>query len=145
MTSQRVQSLKKKFCFHFQDYVDLVIWKVQFLDRHHLLIKFGSVDGGVSRNADQHPAFFAVYNMETTEIAAFYQNTADELYLMFEQFCDHFHATSRNSLYLNFISSHSKFLACRCSMNHLNERTMVFFEIQTNWDNSPVIYLKVNF
>lgn len=27
----------------------------------------------VSRNADQHPAFFAVYNMETTEIAAFYQ------------------------------------------------------------------------
>ncbi|BFG20625.1 hypothetical protein CerSpe_068990 [Prunus speciosa] len=109
----RVQSLKKKFYFHFQDYVDLVIWKVQFLDRHHLLIKFGSVDGGVSRNADQHPAFFAVYNMETTEIAAFYQNTADELYLLFEQFCDHFHATSRNSLYLNFISSHSNNMHAR--------------------------------
>ncbi|KAJ6361117.1 hypothetical protein OIU77_005030 [Salix suchowensis] len=44
---QRVQCLKKKFYFHFQDYVDLIIWKVQFLDRHHLLIKFGSVDGGV--------------------------------------------------------------------------------------------------
>lgn len=27
----------------------------------------------VSRNADQHPAFFAVYNMETTDIIAFYQ------------------------------------------------------------------------
>lgn len=26
---QRVQSLKKKFYFHFQDYVDLVIWKVR--------------------------------------------------------------------------------------------------------------------
>nr|CAD1830145.1 unnamed protein product [Ananas comosus var. bracteatus] len=36
----RVQHLKKKFYFHFQDYVDLIIWKVQFLDRHHLLIKF---------------------------------------------------------------------------------------------------------
>lgn len=23
------------------------VWQVQFLDRHHLLIKFGSVDGGV--------------------------------------------------------------------------------------------------
>ncbi|XP_058105205.1 light-mediated development protein DET1 isoform X5 [Magnolia sinica] len=69
----RVQSLKKKFYFHFQDYVDLIMWKVQFLDRHHLLIKFGSLDGGVSRNTDQLPAFFAVYNMETTEIIAFYQ------------------------------------------------------------------------
>lgn len=27
----------------------------------------------VSRNADNHPAFFAVYNMESTEIVAFYQ------------------------------------------------------------------------
>eukprot|EP00262_Sarcandra_glabra_P018669 TRINITY_DN6786_c0_g1_i1.p1 TRINITY_DN6786_c0_g1~~TRINITY_DN6786_c0_g1_i1.p1 ORF type:complete len:526 (+),score=63.60 TRINITY_DN6786_c0_g1_i1:181-1758(+) len=103
----RVQCLKKKFYFHFQDYVDLIMWKVQFLDRHHLLIKLGSIDGGVSRNTDQHPAFFAVYNMETTEIIAFYQNSADELYYLFEQFCDYFHATSRNALYLNFISSHS--------------------------------------
>ncbi|XWS39637.1 hypothetical protein CRYUN_Cryun18bG0072100 [Craigia yunnanensis] len=103
----RVQCRKKKFYFHFQDYVDLMIWKVQFLDRHHLLIKFGSVNGGVSRNTDQHPAFFAVYNMETTEIVAFYQNAADDLYLLFEQFCDHFHATSVNLLYMSFISSHS--------------------------------------
>ncbi|XP_077233309.1 light-mediated development protein 1 / deetiolated1 (DET1) isoform X2 [Tasmannia lanceolata] len=80
---------------------------VQFLDRHHLLIKFGSIDGGISRNTDHHPAFFAVYNMETAEIIAFYQNSADELYDLFEKFCDHFHATSRNSSYMNFISSHS--------------------------------------
>ncbi|WCJ32879.1 Light-mediated development protein DET1 [Euphorbia peplus] len=105
--SMRVQGLKKKFYFHFQDYADLIIWKVQFLDRHHLLIKFGSVDGGVSRTAEHHPSFFAVYNMDTTEIVAFYQNTSDELYILFEQFCDHFFASSRNSLYMNFISSHS--------------------------------------
>ncbi|RVW85152.1 Light-mediated development protein DET1 [Vitis vinifera] len=53
---RRMQCLKKKFYFRFQDYVDLIVWKVgrcvfillhaQFLDRHHLLIKFGSVDGG---------------------------------------------------------------------------------------------------
>ncbi|XP_044509672.1 light-mediated development protein DET1 isoform X2 [Mangifera indica] len=98
--TKRVQCLKKKFYFHFQDYADLIIWKVQFLDRHHLLIK-------VSRNADQHTAFFFVYNMETTEVIAFYQNSADELYFLFEQFCDHFHATTRNAMYMNFISSHS--------------------------------------
>ncbi|KAI3715251.1 hypothetical protein L6452_22224 [Arctium lappa] len=105
--TMRIQSLKKKFYFHFQDYVDLIIWKVQFLDRHHLLIKFGSVDGAVSRNADNHPAFFAVYNMESTEIIAFYQISSDELYLLFEQFCDHFHVPSKGPPYMNFISSHS--------------------------------------
>ncbi|CAM8976448.1 unnamed protein product [Rhodiola kirilowii] len=103
----RVQCLKTKFYFHFQDYVDLIIWKVQFLDRQHLLIKFGSVEGGVSRNSDNHPAFFAIYNMETTEIVAFYQNSSEELYLLFERYCDYFHATSRNGLHMNFISSHS--------------------------------------
>ncbi|KAL9230495.1 hypothetical protein vseg_005837 [Gypsophila vaccaria] len=103
----RVQSLKKKFYFHFQDYVDLIIWKVQFLDRRHLLIKFGSVDGGVSRHTDHHPAFYAVYNMEAAEFVAFYQNSADELYFLYEQFADHFHTPPNNSLHVNFISSHS--------------------------------------
>ncbi|KAH9617091.1 hypothetical protein KSS87_015218 [Heliosperma pusillum] len=105
--TQRVQWLKKRFYFHFQDYVDLIIWKVQFLDRHHLLIKFGSVDGGVSRNTDHHPAFYAVYDMESAEFVAFYQNSADELYLLFEQFADHFHTPPNNSIHVKFISSHS--------------------------------------
>ncbi|CAM0884972.1 unnamed protein product [Alopecurus aequalis] len=103
----RVQHLKKKFYFHFQDYVDLIIWKVQFLDRHHLFIKFGSVDGGVSRSTDQNLAFFAVYNMETTEIVSLYQNSAEELYSLFETFYDHFHANPQKSLQGKFISSHS--------------------------------------
>ncbi|KAF0920846.1 hypothetical protein E2562_037385 [Oryza meyeriana var. granulata] len=102
----RVQHLKK-FYFHFQDYVDLIIWKVQFLDRHHLFIKFGSVDGGVSRSAEQNLAFFAVYNMETTDIVSLYQNSSEELYSLFEYFYDHFHANSQNSSYGKFISSHS--------------------------------------
>lgn len=103
----RVQHLKKKFYFHFQDYVDLIIWKVQFLDRHHLFIKFGSVDGGVSRSTDQNLAFFAVYNMETTDIISLYQNSSEELYSLFEQFYDHFHANPQDSSHGKFISSHS--------------------------------------
>ncbi|XP_062095827.1 light-mediated development protein DET1 [Humulus lupulus] len=119
----RAQNLKRMFYFHFQDYVDLIIWKVQFLDRHHLLIKFGSVDGAVSRTPDQHPPFFAVYNMETTEFVAFYQqNSADELYLLFEQFSDHFHAISKNSLYLNFISSHSNNVHAREQLRSLKNK-----------------------
>ncbi|KAM7266619.1 hypothetical protein ACFE04_004516 [Oxalis oulophora] len=49
----------------------------------------------VSRNADHHPSFFAIYNMETTEIIAFYQNSAEELYQLFEKYCDHFYAASK--------------------------------------------------
>ncbi|XP_074562830.1 light-mediated development protein DET1-like isoform X1 [Curcuma longa] len=105
--SLRVQHLKKKFYYHFQDYLDLIMLKqVQILDRQHLLLKFGSVDGGV-RMADHHLAFFAVYNMETTEIVAFYQNSSEELYSLFERFYDYFHAKSREPLHANFISSHS--------------------------------------
>ncbi|XP_066381010.1 light-mediated development protein DET1 [Miscanthus floridulus] len=112
----RVQHLKKKFYFHFQDYVDLIIWKVQFLDRHHLfiefgsvdrVIKFGSVDRGVSRSTDQNLAFFAVYNMETTDIVSLYENSSEELYSLFEQFYDHFHANPQDSSHGKFISSHS--------------------------------------
>ncbi|KAK8471793.1 hypothetical protein PHAVU_002G035400 [Phaseolus vulgaris] len=95
---------------------------VQFLDRHHLLIKFGSVDGGVARNADHHPAFVAVYNMDTTEIVSFYQNSADELYLLFDQFCDHFHATSRNLMYMNFISSHSNNIHAREQLRSIKDK-----------------------
>ncbi|CAO2184516.1 unnamed protein product [Urochloa humidicola] len=80
---------------------------VQFLDRHHLFIKFGSVDGGVSRSTDQNLAFFAVYNMETTDIVSLYQNSSEELYSLFEQFYDHFHANPQDSSHGKFISSHS--------------------------------------
>ncbi|CAA0836874.1 Light-mediated development protein DET1 [Striga hermonthica] len=103
----RMQYLKKKFYFHFQDYADLGIWKVQFLDRHHLLIKFGSIDGGVGRSTDNNPAFFAVYNMETTQIVSFYQSSAEELYALFELFCDHFHTSSKSLFYMKFLSTHS--------------------------------------
>uniref|UniRef100_A0A1J3D9M5 Light-mediated development protein DET1 n=1 Tax=Noccaea caerulescens TaxID=107243 RepID=A0A1J3D9M5_NOCCA len=121
----RVQSLKKKFYFHFQDYVDLIIWKVQFLDRHHLLIKFGSVDGGVGRNADHLPAFFAVYNMETTDIVAFYQNSAEDLYQLFEQFSDHFTVAS-SSPFMNFVTSHSNSVHALEQLKYMKNKANIF-------------------
>ncbi|CAN8246662.1 unnamed protein product [Cochlearia groenlandica] len=121
----RVQSLKKKFYFHFQDYVDLIIWKVQFLDRHHLLLKFGSVDGGVSRNTEYHPAFFAVYNMETTDIVAFYQNSAEDLYQLFEQFGDHF-TVSTSSPFMNYVTSHSNSVHALEQLKYIKNKATSF-------------------
>ncbi|GMG99237.1 hypothetical protein Nepgr_001077 [Nepenthes gracilis] len=124
--SLKIQCLKKKFYIHFQDYADLMIWKVQFLDRHHLLIKFGSVDGVLSRNADHHPAFFAIYSMEAAEFVAFYQNYAEELYFLFEQFEDHFHAPSKSSLNVNFISSHSNNIHTREQLRCIKNKSSSF-------------------
>ncbi|KAL2607655.1 hypothetical protein R1flu_026228 [Riccia fluitans] len=98
----------KRFYYHFQHYEDLVMWKVQFLDRYHLLIKFGSIEG-VHRSTDMshQNAFLAVYNLETTEMLGFYQNTSEELLSYFENFCDHFRVVPRFPLHMNFISSYS--------------------------------------
>ncbi|KAJ7562096.1 hypothetical protein O6H91_03G055000 [Diphasiastrum complanatum] len=65
----------KRFYYHFQHYVDLVIQKVQFLDRFHLLIKFGDAESVVSRhsNASSRTSFLAIYNMETTKMLEFQQ------------------------------------------------------------------------
>ncbi|KAJ7564160.1 hypothetical protein O6H91_02G005500 [Diphasiastrum complanatum] len=99
----------KRFYYHFQDYVDLVMWKVQFLDRYHLLIKFGSVDNVVSRNLDtsHQTAFLAIYNMETTEVLEFQQNSSEVFLQSFEHYCDHFRVVPRVPMLMSYITSHS--------------------------------------
>ncbi|EFJ32844.1 hypothetical protein SELMODRAFT_167525 [Selaginella moellendorffii] len=105
---QRAQRLKR-FYYHFQHYTELVMWKVQFLDRYHLLIKFGSADGVISRSCDvsQQLAFFVVYNFETTEILEFQQNSSQELLQLFENFADHFRSAQRYPVYMNYVTSFS--------------------------------------
>ncbi|KAL6615285.1 hypothetical protein ACP70R_037555 [Stipagrostis hirtigluma subsp. patula] len=71
--SSRVQHLKKKFYFHFQDYVDLIIWKYIFYQSLFARGAYNMTVEQVSRSTDQNLAFFAVYNMETTDIVSLYQ------------------------------------------------------------------------
>ncbi|KAG0565437.1 hypothetical protein KC19_8G190500 [Ceratodon purpureus] len=99
----------KRFYYHFHQYVDLVMWKVQFLDRYHLLIKFGSADGVVLRNseASHQNSFLAVYNTETTEILGFYQNSSEELLHLVERYWDHFRVAPQYPSYMSFISSYA--------------------------------------
>ncbi|CAK9194779.1 unnamed protein product [Sphagnum troendelagicum] len=101
--------LLQRFYYHFQHYVDLVMWKVQFLDRHHLLIKFGSLEGLLQqRNTDtsQQTSFLAVYNLETTKMLAFYQNSAEEMLQLVEHYYDYFRMALPIPTYMNFISSY---------------------------------------
>jgi de-etiolated-1 len=120
----------------------------------------------VSRNADHHPAFVAVYNMATTEIVSFYQvnlffilcfifmgflyysvftffspwsvftfcqNSADELYMLFEQFGDHFHVTSRNSMYMNFVSSHSNNIHALEQLRSIKDKASNSSQVKYCW------------
>eukprot|EP00898_Chlorokybus_atmophyticus_P001059 jgi/Chlat1/1954/Chrsp157S02261 len=101
-----------RFHYHLKHYEELAMWRVQFLDRHHLLVKYGSVEGVLQRAHDHaaaavQNAFFMVYNLDTTEVLGFYQNASDQLLSLYERFGDQFRACNREPLTLSYASSPS--------------------------------------
>eukprot|EP00742_Colponemidia_sp_Colp-10_P011800 GILJ01013174.1.p1 GENE.GILJ01013174.1~~GILJ01013174.1.p1 ORF type:complete len:610 (-),score=71.11 GILJ01013174.1:86-1915(-) len=81
----------RRFFFLFDQYASLVMWKMQFLDFRHLLIKFGSLEGLLNRQSDSSQnCFLAVYNFHTTEIVALYHNGSQELLQAYELLFDMF-------------------------------------------------------
>ncbi|KYR01750.1 hypothetical protein DLAC_11493 [Tieghemostelium lacteum] len=91
----------------FQQYSNLVMWKMQSLDAQHLLIKFGTIEGLMGRFTDfcNQICFFVVYNIETSEIIGVYENSNKEFANTFEQFCEHFRACSCPSGLIKFRST----------------------------------------
>jgi len=77
---------------HFEEYRALCIWKMQLLDDHHLLLKFGSVKYVESKSSDSMGilAFFVVYNFLTTEIVNVYENNSQELLQAYESCTEFF-------------------------------------------------------
>ncbi|GFY38034.1 DET1 homolog [Trichonephila inaurata madagascariensis] len=80
------------FYQNFDYFSHLRMWKMQLIDKSHLLIKYASEDVITLRLPDPNaqPSFFVVYNMVTTEVLAVYENTSDKLLTIFEEFCDYF-------------------------------------------------------
>ena len=79
--------------FWSYDYLSsLKIWKMQLLGDHHLLLKFATEDIVTLKQSDptSQPAFFAIYDIESTEILAIYENTSDELLRIYENHADSF-------------------------------------------------------
>ncbi|XP_055937757.1 DET1 homolog [Argiope bruennichi] len=77
---------------NFEHFCQLRMWKMQLIDKSHLLIKYASEDVITLRLPDPNaqPSFFVVYNMVTTEVLAVYENTSEKLLNIFESFCDYF-------------------------------------------------------
>ncbi|KFM73412.1 DET1-like protein, partial [Stegodyphus mimosarum] len=91
---KRKKSTQPLFEFYqnFDHFAQLRMWKMQLLDKSHLLIKYASEDVITLRLPDPNsqPSFFVVYNMLTTKVLAIYENTSEQLLSIFETFCDLF-------------------------------------------------------
>lgn len=63
---------------------------MQLLDERHLLLKYASEEVVSFRLSDPNsqPSLFVVYNVESTEVLAVYENTSEELLRLFEDFSD---------------------------------------------------------
>eukprot|EP00899_Mesostigma_viride_P012278 jgi/Mesvir1/21050/Mv16541-RA.1 len=93
-----------------QHFGDLVMLRLQFLDRQHLLIKYGSPEGLTARNSQeavQQNAFLMLYNIPAAKVLAFYQNTSTVFCSLLERFHDAFLALSGEAGSNRYLSSFS--------------------------------------
>ncbi len=91
----------QRFYQYFEQFRALRMWKMQLLDEHHLLMKYGNEDVVTLKVQDPNsqPSFFVVYNMVSTEVVAVYENTSEALLGLYENFCDLFrNATLQNQV-----------------------------------------------
>lgn len=71
---------------------DLRLWKMQLLSRQRLLLKFASQDVVTLKSPDpmSQLALIAVYNIDTTEFEAVFENTDEQLLRVYEDHADAF-------------------------------------------------------
>lgn len=89
-TAEGTPTALRQFHRHFEQLCDLRLWKMQLLDERHLLLKYASEEVVSFRLSDPNsqPSLFVVYNVESTEVLAVYENTSEELLRLFEDFSD---------------------------------------------------------
>ena len=82
----------RNFYKYFDQVKWLKMWKMQLLDSSHLLIKYASEEVVTLRSSEPNSqaSYFVVYNIESTEVLAVYENTSQQLLDLFENFCDMF-------------------------------------------------------
>eukprot|EP01135_Chromosphaera_perkinsii_P011978 Nk52_evm5s2554 gene=Nk52_evmTU5s2554 len=96
----------RHFYFNFNQYSSLCMGKVQFIDEHHLLIKYSSMESVVGRQNESSSvtAFFVVVNIVTTQVIAVHDNTSEHFLKLFEDCCDYFRAPDSKG-HISFPSS----------------------------------------
>ncbi|KAF2361527.1 De-etiolated protein 1 Det1 [Trinorchestia longiramus] len=80
------------FCTSFDNFLNLRIVKMQLLDDCHVFIKYGSEDLATQRTSEPgvKPFYFALYNMNTTEMVGLYEGSSQQMMSIYERFTDFF-------------------------------------------------------
>lgn len=89
-----------KYFQRFDDVASLRMWKMQLLSNHQVLIKYAKEDTVTNKLTDpiSQPSLIVIYNIETTEIEAVYENTSEELLHIYERHADSFRVPISHSL-----------------------------------------------
>lgn len=97
----------RRFYHHFRRYAELVMWRVQLLDRSHLLLKLASAERD-QPNADVGMAsvFFAVYNFHTTEVVSFFHGGSGEFLELFCAMPEFFCGESERTVWERYATSY---------------------------------------
>ncbi|TPX35553.1 hypothetical protein SmJEL517_g02048 [Synchytrium microbalum] len=72
----------RNFYLTYPYFATLVMWRVQFIDQHHLMIKMGNLEQVVGKNPEPTTAsssFFVVYSLLTTEVIGVLDNASEFL------------------------------------------------------------------
>lgn len=94
------------FFTNIDTYVGMKLWKMQLLSRNHLMLKYASEDVVTLKVQDpiSQPALIAIYNIETTEFQAVFENTSEDLLKVYENFADDFRVPISHPLSCNVSS-----------------------------------------
>lgn len=87
-------------------FVGMKLWKMQLLSRSHLMLKYASEDVVTLKVQDpiSQPALIAIYNIETTNFQAVFENISEDLLQVYENYADHFRVPISHPLSCNVSS-----------------------------------------
>ena len=94
------------FFTNIETYIGMKLWKMQLLSMNHLLLKYAGEEVVTLKMLDpiSQPALMAIYNIETTEFQAVFENTSDDLLNVYENFADSFRVPVSHPLSFNVSS-----------------------------------------
>ncbi|TPX44184.1 hypothetical protein SeLEV6574_g04662 [Synchytrium endobioticum] len=80
--ASRDEAAIRHFYLTYPYFAALVMWRVQFIDQHHLMIKMGNLEQVVGKNVEPTTttsSFFVIYSLVTTQVIGIFDNASGSL------------------------------------------------------------------
>jgi len=96
----------------------------------------------ISRESDMHCIIFFCHS---ESIINCWQNSSEELYSLFEQFYDHFHANPQDSSHGKFISSHSNDVHALDQLRTIKNKASSSSQVNIDRTRSMILFFEDHF